>query len=99
MANENTIKKMRDYVTHELSVIDQNGYYRRNPDGTIKMQKDADGKNTPFPVSKQGIIATQERLTLRNKAAKRKYNNWPDDKYYPKQDTSDSAPAADTEDE
>ena len=61
-----TIKDMRDPYFNGNNSIDQNGYFRRNADGSIAMKEDG-----VTPQSKEGITATQERLTLRNKAAKR----------------------------
>jgi len=65
MAEFKDIKEQKLYETVELGKIDQNGYYRRTPDGEIA--KDAEGR----PLTKEGIVATPEQLTPRTSSAVR----------------------------
>ena len=74
MANTNTINAMRQVAVRWP--VDQNGHFRRTPNGDILFQQE-DGKDTPFQVSKAGIVPPICKLVPRMRAAKRVYNVYP----------------------
>jgi len=76
MADRNELQKMRQDML-DVGIVDQNGHVRRKPDGSVLFQTDQDGKDTPFQVSKAGIVPPIEKLVPRTRAVKRSFARYP----------------------